>query len=37
MENLDKSTVDKTVAVKKIVLGHMPWCTSIAAAKVHQL
>lgn len=32
MEDLDKSAVDKSAVEKKIVLGHMPWCPSIAAS-----
>lgn len=31
MKNLDKSGVDKSVAEKKIVVGHMFSCTSTAA------
>lgn len=37
MKNLDKSGVDKSVTEKKIVAGHMPWCTSTAAVFVEEL
>lgn len=32
MKDLDKSSVDKSAVEKKIVLGHMLWCPSIAAS-----
>lgn len=32
MEDLDKSALDKSVVEKKIVLGHMLWCPSVAAS-----
>lgn len=31
MKDLDKSAVDKNAVEKKIVVGYMPWCLSIAA------
>ena len=33
MKDLDKTSVDKSAVEKKIVLGHMPWCPSIAASE----